>query len=479
MEQNEHNSDFELDDEASSDSASGENNKELNEELTSESEEFELDPAVKRKRLSSSAFIIPSTVAKKRIVNPLGSEELDDENTLTTFVIASSTAAAVVPIVRMFKDDVVTLSDDGRIHINGVLKQQIDSATMVAIRQIGLDTKRLRLSNDVKGYLIVDKTRIHVELAKSRRQSDFEYFTKLGCDAPLSNYVVAHLDDNPLNINLSNLKNVPAKVNAWSRKSEGQVAQQAGGFYSAFRYEGRQVNTTKCTSIEEAMFKRDVLKVKLVPNYAKQFIFDYGLNRPAEYIHRYQSLKSLIAYTHLKTIPLVESSEDVKAAIKASQVPFDSNLDVIVFYKGMHGSSTQFIVEKTCYETLLRDFTQSIRLTSGYVRIGNEQLHLMVLGRKVGEKDKDGLEGCHGPGGKSDNRKRVLRLGSSGSNTADIKRKSKHGYTGVSFVLGKYWEAVIRISGHQFRLGRFKKAPAAGLAHQKVNSHRSDISRGD
>ncbi|KAJ3008660.1 UNVERIFIED_CONTAM: hypothetical protein HDU68_003001, partial [Siphonaria sp. JEL0065] len=79
---NEHNSDFEVEDEASSDSASGKNNKDSNEEFTS----FELDPAVKRKRLSSSASIIPSTVAKKRIVNLLESEELDDENTLTTFV---------------------------------------------------------------------------------------------------------------------------------------------------------------------------------------------------------------------------------------------------------------------------------------------------------------------------------------------------------------------------------------------------------
>ncbi|KAJ3091121.1 hypothetical protein HK100_007265, partial [Physocladia obscura] len=336
-------SEFELEDEACPDSASGKNNEKSNEESSAESEEFEL-AVVQRKRVTSSTSIIPTTATKKRAVDQLDSEGLDNDNTPTTIVSASSNAAPIVgvPIESIFKDDVVALSDDGRLHINGVWKQQIDSVTMAALRLIG-DTSKLKLSNDVKSYPVSERTRIHVELAKSRLQSDYEYCTNLGCDALLFNYVMAQLDDDQFNFNLSNLKNVPAKVNAWSRKSKGQNKDSTRtGYKNSFRYKGRQ---------------------------------------PA------QDLPS-IAKTVLKTISLFESSEDVKAAIMASDVPFEADRDLVVYYCGMHGSSTQFIVENH-----VRNFKHGIRLTSGYVLVGRDMLHLMVLGRKMGEGDENGLEG--------------------------------------------------------------------------------------
>jgi hypothetical protein len=186
--------------------------------------------------------------------------------------------------------------------------------------------------------------------------------------------------------------------------------------------------------------------MELVPTWARQHVFENGLNRPKEFIEYYSSIESLlkrsVLYTKrskkpeerrslstkrvLMAVPFKEAPEGLKVAVQLSNYPFDSAQDVLIYYKGIKGKEIYCLVEKDFYDTMvnvLDGHGKGLNMDGrGYLYIGNLGVHRMVLGLGIGDFARNGLLGCHKvPGlfGKWDNRKRVLKVGSAAENTAD------------------------------------------------------------
>jgi hypothetical protein len=247
-----------------------------------------------------------------------------------------------------------------------------------------------------------------------------------------------HLDDRPFNFNIENLVNAPQSLNLMLKKATGSQ-QTSGNWYASFRVQtGRQTKTKTVPSQAEALHAVDVLKMELVPAWARDFVFKHGLNRPKEFLKYYTSPTSLLQRSSLYqknivkkfqarkvsskrllvTLPFKEAPPGLKTAVKLSNIPFNSSKDVMVFYRGAREKEIYFLVEKAFYESEIKVLDGSgkgINMDGrGYLYSGNHAVSRMVSGLEVGLFAKTGLQGCHKvPGlcGKLDNRKRVLKVG--------------------------------------------------------------------
>ncbi len=81
------------------------------------------------------------------------------------------------------------------------------------------------------------------------------------------------------------------------------------------------------------------------------------------------------------------------ATLEAADTPFDEALDVILRYYGVNGKILEFVVERDCYQGFIKQYTTHFRLNGKYVMMGQERLHLKVLGREIGQYEVDGLQG--------------------------------------------------------------------------------------
>jgi hypothetical protein len=107
----------------------------------------------------------------------------------------------------------------------------------------------------------------------------------------------------------------------------------------------------------------DILKIELVPLWAREFVFKYGLNRPSPFAEYYRSIETLLSRSSLykkksrhiisqrkiasnrvlTTIPFNNAPEGLKLAVALSNYPFDSAKDLLVYYKGAKGKEIYLV----------------------------------------------------------------------------------------------------------------------------------------
>ena len=337
----------------------------------------------------------------------------------------------------------VELLDNGDLVIDGVVKVKIQKKTMDLIKELKIKTSKLDEKYD--GYILIGRTGIHRLLTAPTRERDRAYWLQKGWNGE-GRFVVLHLDDNPHNFNIDNLVNAPQALNLMLKKSTG-FQEKSGKWRASFTVKtGKQTSTVTLPSQAEALHAVDILKMELVPPWAREFVFKYGLNRPAPYLKYYGSVETLLARSSLykkqsrqmnkkrkissnrvlTTLPFKNAPEGLKLAVALSNYPFDSAKDLLVYYKGAKGKEIYLLVERDFYQNViskLEGVGKGLNMDGkGYLYIGNHAISRMVLGLEKGSFAKDALLGCHKvPGlfGKLDNRKRVLKIGTQYDNNKD------------------------------------------------------------
>ena len=130
-----------------------------------------------------------------------------------------------------------------------------------------------------------------------------EFIARLLTNQPENKTVlnVLHLDHNRRNFNIENLVNAPQSLNMMLRKSTGHQLSN-GKWTASFRVNaGKQISTASVATQAEALHAVDILKLELVPTWARQIVFDHGLNRPREFMGHYKSANSLLMRSTLYT----------------------------------------------------------------------------------------------------------------------------------------------------------------------------------
>jgi len=168
-----------------------------------------------------------------------------------------------------------------------------------------------------------------------------------------------------------------------------------------FKFDGRRW-TALYTTKDEAIFARDVMKIKLMPLYAQPFVFAHGLSRPATYHDRYTTLEILLSFApsyvkdvkplkkqekkmRFSSIAYKDAPDDIQNSIEASKFEFDDKQDVIVRYLGRSGKELVWVMELLDYTSIVEPHDGTVHEGNGYICLGKDRLHLLVLGRKIGE----------------------------------------------------------------------------------------------
>jgi hypothetical protein len=295
--------------------------------------------------------------------------------------------------------------------------------------------------------------------------------------------VVGHLDDNPLNFNIGNLEKIPQSVNILSKKTKPRKSS-SNKFFGQVGYNNKTVSTKSVATEIEALFAIDVTKLKVVPADMREYLLKHAMWKPKEYEERYSSVEKILSY-----VKTYEPRKQKKAATRESNntyiayrkiaaamealpdahsktikdlfaiqgiMPFDDAIDAIVYYVGAQGKEIVFVVEHDFY-VINMEVSKPMMCTTlpskgGHLSITIDGklslLHLKVMGREVGQSQKDGLRGGHGAGKVLDNRARVLNPLTAGENSSDrgnVLLQSAPGIVGVSWAKreGK-WKAQIQ-----------------------------------
>ena len=156
-----------------------------------------------------------------------------------------------------------------------------------------------------------------------------------------------------------------------------------------------------------------------VPNWARENVFNHGLNRPSQFKKFYPSINALLdrsslyqkqKYTKpdsrkisakriLTTRPFSEAPEGLKVAVNLSGTPFDKNRDDLACYKGVKEKEIYFLVEKDFYESSIKTLDgtgKGLNMDGrGYLCIRNHGIQHKVHDLEVGYHAKSGLLGCH------------------------------------------------------------------------------------
>jgi hypothetical protein len=123
------------------------------------------------------------------------------------------------------------------------------------------------------------------------------------------------------------------------RKTTGHQSKN-GKWAASFRVNaGKQISTTSVATQAEALHAVDILKLELVPQWARQFVFDHGLNRPREIIEHYKSTNSLLMRSILYTKRARRQEQDKRAPFKSrilTTVPFKEASKLPYSYQIIH-----------------------------------------------------------------------------------------------------------------------------------------------
>jgi hypothetical protein len=296
---------------------------------------------------------------------------------------------------------------------------------------------------------------------------------------------VGHLDDNPLNFNIENLAKIPQSVNLLSKKTTPQKTT-GNKFCGVLGYNNKRVRTKTVDTEEEALVLIDATKLEIVPADMRPYLLKHAMWRPKEYEERYTSVEKMLAFAGMyvkrkqKKQAKRESKNiytvyrEIDAALKALPaahaatikelfaiqgiVPFDAEVDAIVYYFGARGKEIVFVVEHDFYANNM-EVSKPMMCTTG--PLGHLQmdfdgkltyLHLTIMGREVGQSQKDGLCGGHGAGKVLDNRLRVLKPLTRAENNSDAGNVLLQSAPGV---VGVYWEK--KIGKWKAQIGSFLK----------------------
>lgn len=320
-------------------------------------------------------------------------------------------------------------------------------------------------------------TTIHSVIAKARRADDVPYWERRGYDVNSITWHVAHLDDKRDNFNIENLMNVPDEVNRWCITSPRvvEVTRAKGtGYKKTVKVNNVKQVSRIVSTPAEAQHAHDCIKMFYIPERAREVIFRHGLLRPPEFSAFYADVDTLLQRAQSLYIPQTSRpwkkgrkssltvvaepnnwDADINDAICDSDVPFDETRDAVIQYKGT-SLAFQFLIERDDFDAYLkdRDDLNICKLNVGYVSVNAQLLHRLVLGLRTGEHAR---KGCHGGGGKMDNRKRTLRVDSHAGNMRDVKRKrttSPSNERGV-FRQKDLWLVKIKFGGKQTHCGSY------------------------
>lgn len=137
------------------------------------------------------------------------------------------------------------------------------------------------------------------------------------------------------------------------------------------------------------------------------------------------------------------------------------------------------VLLKKIFGCQLKNFSGNLSFDSSeYLNLDKTGIHRLVLELKKGNR----LQGCHkvsGNWGKLDNRKRVLKAGSSGRNRSEIKRKngsSSSQYVGVTWNKeNENWAAHISFKYLNVHLGSFTSELDAKAAYDSVREKSEEV----
>ncbi len=314
--------------------------------------------------------------------------------------------------------------------------------------------------------------KIHIVLMADSKEAAVSHWKSQGApEHAWKDMVVCHLNDCPLDFNLSNLLIAPSEVNralckgacAWQKKN-----RKGASWMCSVSIGGNTVVTKSLGTPEEAQHARDILKISLVPQYMRSIIFEYGLIRPTGFAAFYQSSDTLLERASMykkEVMPVYKKAVKTRFHISSCSPtflpklfsmeavePFDPLLDLAVTYRGSGGCTIDFLIEKPCFEMYIKPYQGNFGLdAAGYLCIGSDKLHIWVCNRKRGSHASDKLVVRHAVGGvigRRDVRKRTLQTGTQSENLQDIGK----GYCEQ----GNRFQCRVRNNNKEYHLGSFK-----------------------
>jgi hypothetical protein len=386
--------------------------------------------------------------------------------------------------------DLVIIDDAGDIITTNISKE-----TVLILKRENLNAFEHRKSWQLNrgGYVVWNFQLIHKILGDTL--SDDEARERWGvrfAQNPHERLEVGHLDDNRLNFNITNLQKIPQSVNLASKKTN-PLKTPNNKFSGKAGYNNKQVRTKVVSTEIEAFFAIDVTKLKIVPADVREYLLKHAMWKPKEYEDRYTSVEKMLAYAKayeprdskkpdkresknnyfvyrkiadaLEALPDAHSKTIKELFEIPGIVPFDAEVDAVVYYVGAKGKQIVFVIDHKFYANNMMVLKPMMCTdSSGYLLMVFDgkltYLHLKIMGREVGQSQKDGLRGGHGAGKVLDNRSRVLKPLTAAENNSDagnVLLQSAPGVVGVSWNKEKgKWEAKIKSflkRGDQIYLG--------------------------
>ena len=360
------------------------------------------------------------------------------------------------------------------------------------------------LNLNAKGYICSGQTPLHLVVAEEFCKTDDEVkaqYPEHFKANPHDRIVVMHLDDNKLNFNIDNLERGPQMLNLYMQMRQ---PRPHGNKFVGLISVGKKLEVTKTVpTVEEAKHAMDILKIQKLPLYFREFIFKHSMHKPAAFAEHYTSVETLLArapeyakaarkpqkprvsknrYEAFRTLDeaskALTDDQIIMAILKTKDVaPFDEVLDCIVRYTGsLKKVQYVFLMEYACYVQHMEKTRPAMSTNGKYLQIkladGLNYIHNVVLGRPLGQKARDDLEGGHGWGKSLDNRKRTLAAQTKSVNLSErggSDDKSVPGVVGVKKTKYGTFEAQIHSffeRANTVYLGTYKTAEEASGVYQ-------------
>ena len=358
----------------------------------------------------------------------------------------------------------------------------MDEETIRVALILNLDLHNLFEKNigDNKGYLYAGASTIHSKFGEWKKQADFELLFSEGFTGTIDDLdKVCHLDDNPYNVKLSNVMNLPSQWNqAFKKPKGGTLVGKKWTLQVRINNSDRYTAVTVDTE-EEALVQNDILLLKhclehitVSPVLAQVYIFKYGLVRPSHYIDLgwYESIESLVSHSGDWVKDITKQNRKGKKYVKAGRFHLVNSYtvanqkaielsipmrptDKCFEYRGRDGAVYQRLCNGDFYDAVVVPYLGAVGETGEekYMDfIGKGKLHNLALQfAQPGCLENGSLKGfgCHGnrqvkgPDGKVDCRVRLLpdgtfdpllmHPGSHGQNMSERDLNNPYGYAGL------------------------------------------------
>jgi len=327
---------------------------------------------------------------------------------------------------------------------------------------------------------------------------------------PHDNLEMVFLDSNKMNINIENLQWIPRMLRSSMRKSYPRRTKSGMKFCAAVQF-GRELRSTKCVSTyNESLHTVDILKLVIAPWYFRDFLFLHSMHRPADFAQHYVSIETLLSRQdfyekQFQSKPKPRQSKNIYAVYRSLKdavesiseatlspvldmlklpqcKPFDPSVDCIVHYNGSLGKQFVTLIEYADYKSLMMQKRPSMVLKKwGQIEINFEEksqyLHNVILGRKVGDRNRDGLLGAHEVGCELDCRRRMLKVQTASEHASSrFLNRSVPEHVGVWYDKAhKKFRAVIKIYNLDIVLGSFDSKEEAAACYNFAYANKGKL----